>query len=278
MSFLLTTILIFFSILTQAATVFQTGNKFTGNTHYFSNPQDADLDGGSFLSKRYVLISIHAFKPVADTEHPFVLSFSTRTPRWIFIRSGESLHLLLNGAERIALSGPGSSSSRDIESPDVVTEQAGYFVTAEQMRKIGAAASVEFQMSGDKQVITGKLPKEIIEDAQLWGEKGEEMLGLAKTTSSNQVKLGVQFLSIDDKIRTAISYSGDNGAFVLSVEKDSVASLAGLMQGDVITTFGENKIITADDLKQAVSTTKRSQSVKIIVWRHGDEQTFLAQF
>lgn len=278
MRILLSAVLLAISISAHSADIFQTVNKFTGNTHYFSKPQDTDLDGGSFFTMRYVLVSIHAFKPVSDIEHPFVLSFATRTPQWIFIRGGESLHLLLDGTERIALTGPGSGSSRDIESSTVVTERAGYFVTPEQMRKIGAASVVEFQMSGDKQVISGKFTKATIDDARLWGEKGEGLLGLANAPSSEPIKLGVQFLPLDDKIRKAISYADGNGAFVLSVTQGGVASAAGLMSGDVITSFGDKKIATIEDLQQSVAATKRGQSVKITVWRQGAEQAITAQF
>lgn len=267
---------------TVTATIYKEANKFTGYTRFFTNPQDADLDGGSFLTSRYVLVSFIALNPAISTETPFAISFTTRTPDWIFISRGESLHLLLDGQERIAVSGDGSLSNRDVESGGTLVENAKYLLSAEQMRKIGAAKVVEFQLTGEKQRITGKLGRLTIEEAKLFGEKGEELVGLKAPTpvaiSQEPVKLGVQFVPVDEKVRNAISYPNQSGAFVLTVAQGSVASSAGLMQGDVITSFGEKKIVTIADLQQSVAETKRGQAVKISVWRQGSVQALNAQF
>lgn len=260
-----------FSIGAQAATIYQNVDKFTKETHYSTNMQDADLDGGSFISSRYVLFSWHAFKPAINPQQPFILSVYTRTPEWIFIQSGESLHLMLDGGDVIVLSGDGSSRSREMENGSTVTESARWVFTPEQIRKVGAAKIVEFRLSGDRQKITGKLHKTTIEEAALFGEKGEELIGL--TASSEPIKLGVQFFPVDENIKKAISYPSNSGAFILSVAAGSIADKAGIKQGDVITKFGDKQIFTIEDLQSSVAAIRRGDTKQIAVWRSGEAVT-----
>jgi hypothetical protein len=78
-----------------AQTIYQKEDKFSGQTHYFTDLRDVDLEGGSFFTMRNVYFDFHAFKPAIDSA--YYLSARTETPDWVFISSGKSLLLKLDG-------------------------------------------------------------------------------------------------------------------------------------------------------------------------------------
>ena len=67
-----------------------------------------------------------------------------------------------------------------------------------------------------------------------------------------------------------------SGAQIASVTAGSPASDAGLQQGDVITSFDGDAIVSADDLTSAVSAKSPGDGVKITYTRDGDSHTVQA--
>jgi hypothetical protein len=70
--------------------IYEKKDTFDGTTHYFTKNRDARLEGGSFVSMRYVHFSLHAFSPLSNPSAPYLLEVGTMTPGWIFISAGGS--------------------------------------------------------------------------------------------------------------------------------------------------------------------------------------------
>jgi hypothetical protein len=71
---------------------------------------------------------------------------------WMFIRSGESLVLLLDG-DRVGVAGPGSIASRHVISGSAVTETANYPVSMDLLRRIAAARQVRVRVVGSERTM-----------------------------------------------------------------------------------------------------------------------------
>jgi serine protease Do len=83
--------------------------------------------------------------------------------------------------------------------------------------------------------------------------------------------LGVQMRDLDDSVRSALKYTGQHGAAVLGVSPGSPAQSAGLEPWDVILSFNGTKITTTSQLIHLVQRTRIGQTVKLGVWRKGEE-------
>jgi serine protease Do len=68
----------------------------------------------------------------------------------------------------------------------------------------------------------------------------------------------------------------DRGAFVTEVTSGSPADKAGIKPGDVITSFDDKEITTADELNQAIYSSRIEQKVKITYWRGNNKNTTYA--
>jgi len=68
----------------------------------------------------------------------------------------------------------------------------------------------------------------------------------------------------------------DRGAFVTEVTSGSPADKAGIKPGDVITSFDDKEITTADELNQAIYSSQIEQKVKITYWRGNNKNTTYA--
>jgi serine protease Do len=76
---------------------------------------------------------------------------------------------------------------------------------------------------------------------------------------------------LDDSVRSALKYTGNHGAAVLGVSPGSPAQSAGLEPWDVILSFNGAKITTTSQLIHLVQRTRIGQTVKLGVWRKGEE-------
>jgi len=85
--------------------------------------------------------------------------------------------------------------------------------------------------------------------------------------------LGVQIMSLDDKMKVGLHLNDTNGALVASVVKDSPAEKAGLELGDVIVTFNGTKITDTRSLQQNVGSSEIKKKIDMIIIRDGKEMT-----
>ncbi len=86
--------------------------------------------------------------------------------------------------------------------------------------------------------------------------------------------LGVQgLLTVDQSVAAYFNVSVNKGALIRGIFRDGPADKAGLKAGDVITKFGNQEITDANELLQALYSSKVGQKVQITFWRDRTEST-----
>lgn len=81
--------------------------------------------------------------------------------------------------------------------------------------------------------------------------------------------LGVRLHPIDDRVQQSVGYTGQTGALVIDVVKNSPAAVAGLKRGDVIVEFDGKVVSSPIQIIQAVQRTPLGKEVPIQIWRNG---------
>ncbi|HWD52132.1 MAG TPA: trypsin-like peptidase domain-containing protein [Acidimicrobiales bacterium] len=88
--------------------------------------------------------------------------------------------------------------------------------------------------------------------------------------------LGVGIETLTSQLRNAYNFVPTQGAIVTQVQSGSPAAVAGLQQGDVITTFDGKQVTGADQLAQIIQGDRAGQSVKIGLYRGQQQLTLTA--
>jgi S1-C subfamily serine protease len=88
--------------------------------------------------------------------------------------------------------------------------------------------------------------------------------------------LGVGIETLTPQLRSAYNFIPTQGAIVTQVQAGSPASVAGIAQGDVITTFDGKAVTGADQLQQIIQSDRPGQSVKIGLYRGQQQLTVTA--
>jgi S1-C subfamily serine protease len=103
------------------------------------------------------------------------------------------------------------------------------------------------------------------------------LAGLRNHTINPEVGfLGVGIETLTAQLRSAYNFVPTQGAIVTQVQAGSPAGVAGLQQGDVITTFDGKAVTSADQLQQTIQGDHPGQSVKIGVYRGQAQLTVTA--
>jgi hypothetical protein len=137
-----------------------TQDKFDGSTMATLTCDNPKLEGGSYMSSRYLIMRLVA----TSGENPlYAIKLIVSRPDWMFIQSGESLILKVDD-RFINLSGPGSDGHREIVSGHLIIETAVYPLTPRQVKILGGAIAIEFRLLGDRESITGRFPWTVIRD------------------------------------------------------------------------------------------------------------------
>jgi S1-C subfamily serine protease len=66
-------------------------------------------------------------------------------------------------------------------------------------------------------------------------------------------------------------YNMDEGIYILEVEKDSAADVAGLMKGDIIIAANGKAVLTTEALSALKDTLKPGDSVELTIIRNDKE-------
>ena len=88
--------------------------------------------------------------------------------------------------------------------------------------------------------------------------------------------LGVVLYTVDQYAVLRYDLAVDKGAFITEVAAPSPADEAGIEPGDVITSFDDQEITSADDLIQAIHSSEIGQKVEITFWRGDARNTTYA--
>jgi serine protease Do len=88
----------------------------------------------------------------------------------------------------------------------------------------------------------------------------------------NRGWIGVQIQPVTADIAESLGMKGTGGALVTEPQADSPAAQAGVLPGDVITAVNGNTVKDARDLAKQIGAMASGSSVKLTVWRKGEEK------
>jgi S1-C subfamily serine protease len=86
--------------------------------------------------------------------------------------------------------------------------------------------------------------------------------------------LGVQIQPVTVEIADSLGMKGHDGALVVEPQEGSPAAKAGILAGDVITAVNGTAVKDANDLAKMIGGMDPGGSVKLTVWRNGEEKNF----
>jgi serine protease Do len=86
--------------------------------------------------------------------------------------------------------------------------------------------------------------------------------------------IGVQIQPITSDIAESLGLKGTEGAIVAEPQADSPAAKAGIITGDVITAANGRVVKDAHDLAKQIGSMTPGATVKLTVWRKGEEKSF----
>ena len=89
--------------------------------------------------------------------------------------------------------------------------------------------------------------------------------------------LGVHIQAVDEDLAAGLDLEAASGALVAHAAEDGPAAAFGIEQGDVILSFGGQKIETLRDLTRAVADTDPGSEIDVVVWRDGGKQTLAVE-
>jgi putative serine protease PepD len=173
--------------------------------------------------------------------------------------SGTSTETLSNMFQTDAAINPGNSGGPLVDSSGTV---------------IGMNTAVASSEDGTSQAqnIGFAIPSNKI--GQLLPELRSKSIGSAGQQGSGF--LGVQIETLTSQLRSAYNFAPTQGAVVLDVESGSPADVAGLQEGDVITSLDGKPITSADQLGTDIQNDKPGQTVRIGLYRGQTQMTVTA--
>jgi len=89
----------------------------------------------------------------------------------------------------------------------------------------------------------------------------------------NRGWIGVQIQPVTADISESLDMKGTEGALVTEPQAGSPAAQAGVLSGDVITAVNGNMVKDARDLAKRIGAMASGSSVKLTVWRKGEEKS-----
>jgi serine protease Do len=95
---------------------------------------------------------------------------------------------------------------------------------------------------------------------------------LLKTGKVQRGKLGVTISDLTEDLATQFGFKGTKGALVQDVESGQPANRAGVKAGDIVTEFQGQRIDDSSRLRNLVAQSAPGSTVKVKVWRDGDER------
>jgi serine protease Do len=113
------------------------------------------------------------------------------------------------------------------------------------------------------------------------GVSGQSMLPTVPTANAKETApqasrgwIGVQIQPVTGNIAESLGMKDEKGALVAEPLKDSPAAKAGILAGDVITALNGEAVKDARDLAKQVGEMAPGGTVKLTIWRKGEEKAF----
>ena len=159
--------------------IYQQTDEFKGTTLYFTAQQRPTIEGGSFISMRYVYFNLMALSPITDPSIAYDIKVDANLQNWIFINDGESLVLKADD-QIVTLKGSGSGAGRNIVYKGV-QEVAYWSFPLETLKKLAAAKAIQFRVYGSKGQLTGTFTDRMMQELRFFAQ---EAPGLIKDPSA----------------------------------------------------------------------------------------------
>lgn len=93
-----------------------------------------------------------------------------------------------------------------------------------------------------------------------------------------KLKFGVQMAPVSEKYAAELHLKGPTGAVVVAIEPNSVADLAGIIQGDIIVEMSGSPIKAVNEVQQLVTGFQPGQKVELTILRAGQRKKMVATF
>ncbi len=113
------------------------------------------------------------------------------------------------------------------------------------------------------------------------GGSGQSLLPALPTASAKESAtqaargwIGVHIQPVTNKIAESLGMKEDKGALVADPFKDGPAAKAGILAGDVITAVNDQPVKDARDLAKQIGDMAPGATVKLAIWRKGEEKAF----
>lgn len=100
----------------------------------------------------------------------------------------------------------------------------------------------------------------------------------AAVARSKGIVLGVSTLPVAQARTMGIAAAPERGLYVTNVVAGSVAERAGVVKGDVLTSYAGRQLSTETDLASALAGTEPGKSVELIVNRSEEEVPIQVRF
>ncbi len=84
-----------------------------------------------------------------------------------------------------------------------------------------------------------------------------------------QAWIGVVVQELDEKIARYLNYPGRKGVMVKTIEPESPAQRAGLLEGDILMAIGNKRIAGLEDYLAASKDVTTGETIEIQTWRGG---------
>jgi hypothetical protein len=82
---------------------------------------------------------------------------------------------------------------------------------------------------------------------------------------------GVHYVAVDDALVSALRLKDAAGVYVISVDPESIADLAGIRSGDVILEYCGQPIKAVSQLHDLIKNTEKGITIPLNIWRKSSE-------
>lgn len=265
--------------------IYEHTDTFTGNTLYFTKQEKPKIEGGSFISERYVYINFIALSPMTDPSAAYGIKVEANIPDWMFIAAGKTLALKLDG-KLVSLYGAGSMENREVVY-DGVQEIAYYSFSLETLRQLAAAQTIEFRVSGDKNQITGIFTDRMMQELRLFSQDAPGLIAAntpAKGVPENAsvpgnvtspqlpLKLGASFVALPPSLAGSMKLEPGHGLLLIGIVPELPAAKGGLKVGDVMTSFDGVQTDKPETLQSLVAAHTKGMPAVVTIVTAGQPQ------
>ncbi len=156
---------------------------------------------------------------------------------------------------------------------DLNIDDSGSLVDYVRKLDPGDKVRIHFLRDGKKKSETVKLEQRDVDVHKILSAgKGEPWVTAFNV--SGRPRIGVVVQPMDEDLASYFDVKEDEGVLVVRVVEDSPAEEAGLKGGDVIVEVADEKVESAEDIREAVGDFEAGDEVAVRVVRKGDTKTF----